>query len=156
MSNSSNELAVVGLGNTLRRDDGIGIHVLSGLQDRLKDISFLNFGIASFGLINFISEFKKVLLIDAMDAGLAPATMKIFRLYEARLYAKEQKLSSHELSLPDLLELYKTLGLATDIQVAGIQVKDSSYGLEMSPELDHAKDRIVEAISEFILSWKGR
>ncbi|MFA5039387.1 MAG: hydrogenase maturation protease [Candidatus Omnitrophota bacterium] len=158
MLNSSREIAVIGLGNTLRRDDGIGIHILSRLQDELKGkVAFLNFGIASFGLINFISEFRKVLLIDAMDAGLKPATMKIFRLDEAETYARQKKLSSHELSLADLLELYKALGLATDVQVAGIQVKDASYGLEMTPELAKAKNRIVQNIKEYILSWnKGQ
>jgi len=148
-------MAVIGLGNTLRRDDGVGIHVLAGLQDELKDykVSFLNFGIASFGLVNFLSGFKKVLLIDAMDAGLAPATMKIFRLKDATVYVKDNKLSSHEISLADLLEVSRTLGLETDIQVAGVQVKDASYGLEMSPELEAAKDHIVEDIKHFVLSW---
>lgn len=154
MVNPSCELAVIGLGNTLRRDDGIGIHILSELQDELKgQASFLNFGIASFGLINFIGEFRKVLLIDAMDAGLKPATMKIFRLGEAGNLLRQEKLSSHELSLADLLELYKSLGLATDVQVAGIQVKDASYGLEMTPELSGAKEAIVQSIKEYIVSW---
>ncbi|MDD5019795.1 MAG: hydrogenase maturation protease [Candidatus Omnitrophica bacterium] len=155
MFDSSHKMAVIGLGNTLRRDDGVGIHVLAGLQDELKDykVSFLNFGIASFGLVNFLSGFKKVLLIDAMDAGLAPATMKIFRLKDATVYVKDNKLSSHEISLADLLEVSRTLGLETDIQVAGVQVKDASYGLEMSPELEAAKDHIVEDIKHFVLSW---
>ena len=154
MANSSSDIAVIGLGNTLRRDDGIGIHVLSGLQDELKgEVFFLNFGIASLGLINFIGAFRKVLLIDAVDAGLKPATMKIFRLDEAGNLIPREKLSSHELSLKDLLKLYQSLGMATDVQVAGIQVKDASCGLEMTPELSAAKNAIVASIKEYILSW---
>jgi len=155
MLDSSRNIAVIGLGNTLRRDDGVGIHLLAELEKELKsrDVSFLNFGIASFGLVNFLGEFRKVLLIDAMDAGFAPATVKIFRLEEAQVYTSQGKISSHEISLADLLEIYKVLGLATDIQVAGVQVKDASYGLEMTPELEKAKKDIVENIKKFVLSW---
>ena len=157
MSSSSEKIAVIGLGNTLRRDDGIGIHVLSLLQDKLdgQEMSFLNFGIASFGLVNTINDFQKVLLIDGIDADLAPATLRIFKLEEASYQTKEKKISSHELSLADLLNLYKTLGVSCDVQIAGIQVKDTSYGLEMTRELETSKARIAEDILKFINTWKA-
>lgn len=152
---ATKKIAVIGLGNTLRRDDGIGIHVLALLEKRLKreGVAFLNFGIATFGLINTIPDFQKVLLIDAIDAGLAPAALKIFRLQEAVYTIKDKKVSSHELSLSDLLALYQTLGISTDVHIAGIQVKDVSYGLEMTDELEGAKSRIAEEIHAFIASY---
>jgi hydrogenase maturation protease len=153
MLSSSKEIAIIGLGNTLRRDDGIGIHVLALLEEKLKEfakISFLNFGIASFGLINTISDFKEVILIDAIDAGLSPATLRIFKIQDALLGLKDKKISSHELSLADLLHLYSTLGLSTEVHIAGIQVKDTSYGLEMSKELERAKVTVADEISVFI------
>ncbi len=155
MSNSSNDIAIIGLGNTLRRDDGIGIHLLAILEDRLKEanVKFLNFGIASFGLINYITDFKKVLLIDAMDAGLEPASLKIFRPNEASYQIKDNKLSSHELSLPDLLSLCSTLKVPTDVHIAGVQVKDTSYGLEMTKELEKSKGHIAEEIRNFLATW---
>ena len=146
-------MAVIGLGNTLRRDDGIGIHVLVLLQERFKQesqISFLNFGIASFGLLNYIQGFKKVLLIDGIDAGLKPAALKIFKLEEASVRIPESKISSHELSLGDLFHLYRALKLSTDVHIAGIQVKDISYGLEMSNALERAKPQVAEEIGAFI------
>lgn len=156
MSSSSNKLAIIGLGNTLRRDDGIGIHVLALLQECLcnQGIAFFNFGIASFGLVNYISDFNKVLLIDAIDADLEPASLKIFKLNEASYQIREKKLSSHEITLSDLLNLYKTLEIPSDVHIAGIQVKDTSYGLEMTGELESAKTRIAEEISKFVDSWK--
>ncbi len=127
MLNSPDRLAIIGLGNTLRRDDGIGIHVLALLQEKLKNqnISLLNFGIASYGLVNDINNFNKVLLIDAIDADLKPATLRIFKLDEASYQTREKKVSSHELSLGDLLNLYKALGISSEVQIAGIQVKMS-------------------------------
>jgi hydrogenase maturation protease len=156
MSDSSKGLAIIGLGSTLRRDDGIGIHILAILQETLKSkkIVFFDFGTASFGLINYMKDFKKVLLIDAIDAGLPAAELKIFMLHEASFLVREKKTSSHELSLSDLLGLCNALGVAADVRIAGIQVKDISYGLEMTDELENAKQRIASEILKFIDSWK--
>ncbi len=155
MSNSSDRIAIIGLGNTLRRDDGVGIHILALLQAALKhrNFSFLNFGIASFGLINTMADFNKVLLIDAIDAGLNPADLKIFGLNEASYFTKEKKLSAHELSLGDLLGLCLMLGVTADVHIAGIQVKDISYGLEMTVELEKAQHRIAHEILKFVSDW---
>jgi hydrogenase maturation protease len=155
MSASSKGLAVIGLGSTLRRDDGVGVHVLALLQEMIKGkkIAFLNFGTASLGLVNYMKEFKKVLLIDAIDAGLSPAELRIFKFHEVAAVARERKVSSHELSLGDLLGLCDALGVAADVRVAGIQVQDTSYGLEMSGELQAAVTRIAGEIQKFIESW---
>jgi hydrogenase maturation protease len=155
MSASSEDLAVIGLGNTWRRDDGVGVHVLALLREMLKGkkIAFLNFGTASLGLVNYMKEFKKVLLIDAIDAGLPPAELRIFKFHEVAAVVREKKVSSHELSLGDLLGLCDALGVAADVRVAGIQVKDVSYGLEMTGELETAKQRITGEIHKFIDSW---
>ena len=113
MSGSSERLAVVGLGSPLRRDDGVGIHLLAMLRRSLKGkrIAFYDFGTASLGLVNLIKGFRKVLLIDAIDAGLAPAELRIFKLHEASFFVREKKLSSHELSLGHLLGMCHALVL---------------------------------------------
>jgi hydrogenase maturation protease len=155
-NNKQDRIAVIGLGNTLRRDDGIGIHILALLQEKFKHnkkISFLNFGIASFGLLNYFDNFKKVLLIDAIEAGFKPATLKIFKLQDASYEIVEKKISSHELTLSDLFRLYQMLKISADVYVAGIQVKDTSYGLEMSSALEKAQSRVVEELSAFIASF---
>lgn len=154
MSNSS-KIAVIGLGNTFRRDDGIGIRILDLLRESLgdADISFLDFGIASFGLINTLREYGKVLLVDAIDAGLEPGTLKIFRFQEADCALRDKTVSTHELSLGDLINLYEALGLSTDVFIAGIQVKDVSYGEEMTEELESGKSRLAGQIRDFLVPW---
>jgi hydrogenase maturation protease len=157
MCSTSNlsKVAVIGLGNTLRRDDGIGIRILDLLRESIKDadISFLDFGIASFGLLSTLQEFGKVLLVDAIDAGLKPGTLKIFRFKEADCALRDKTVSTHELSLGDLINLYEALGLSTDVVVAGIQVKDVSYGEEMTEELESGKSRLAEQIRDFLVPW---
>lgn len=155
MSHSSAKTAVVGLGSFLCRDDAVGIHVLEALRARIKDdrFAFLDYGAASAGLVAVLGEYDRALLIDAMDAGLAPGLCRIFRLEEAHVHIREEKLSSHEMSLADLLGLIRTLGLKTDVRIAGIQVKDVSHGLEMTQELAAAEAGVVDQVAAFLSSW---
>lgn len=155
MTKASKKVAVIGLGNTLHRDDGIGIHLLQLLEDKIPNsgISFMNFGVASLGLLNHLSSFSKILLVDAIDAGLEPGALRIFRLSDAASRVKDKKLVSRELPLADLCRLYEAFGFNADVQIAGVQVKDISYGLEMTKELETAKERLAEEITSFLAEW---
>ena len=144
--------AVIGLGNILRRDDGIGIIILESLLDFLKKkgIIYLNFGTASFDLIHRIGEFDAVLLIDAIDASLPAGTLKIFELGDISYCLKGSGTSTHEFDLRSIFELYVKLDLKTKIYVAGIQVEDISWEEGLTLPLQKKKDGIAKQISSFI------
>lgn len=144
--------AVIGIGNTLRRDDGIGIVILESLLDfhKRNGTAYLNFGIASFDLLHRIQNYNKVLLIDGINASLIPGELRIFELSKIEYDLKSSVISSHELNLKDLFALSKNLGIKAKIYVAGIQIKDASFGEGLSEELENKKEEIVDGISEFI------
>ncbi len=152
MSNSSKKLAVIGLGNTLRRDDGIGIIILESLLNsfRREGADYLNFGIASFDLVHRLGEYDIVLLIDGIDAVFPPGELKIFELKDIAYVSKEAPLSTHEFDLKSLFELYTRFELKSKIYVAGIQVQDTSYGEGLSPELKARLGKILQEINCFI------
>jgi len=149
---SDKKIAVIGLGNTLRRDDGIGIIILESLLNsfRREGTDYLNFGIASFDLVHRLGEYEIVLLIDGIDAGLPPGELKIFELKDIAYVSKESPASTHEFDLKSLFELYKRFELRSKIYVAGIQVQDTSYGEGLSPELNARLGKILQEISCFI------
>ncbi len=148
----SKKKAVIGLGNTLRRDDGIGIFVLESLGDSYKKegIDYLNFGIASFDLLHRIRDYDTALLIDGINAGLPAGELKIFELDKIEYDLKSSISSSHEIDLKSIIELYKKLGIHTKIYVAGIQVSDVSYGEGLTEALKDKKNDIVKDVSAFI------
>ncbi|RJP29628.1 MAG: hydrogenase maturation protease [Candidatus Omnitrophota bacterium] len=152
MSNLSKVFSVIGLGNTLRRDDGIGIVVLESLLQfyREENVDYLNFGTASFNLVNKIKDYKAVLLIDGIDAGLLPGELKIFDLQDICYNTEDCNSSTHELNLTSLFELSRKLGLKTKIYVAGIQVQDTGWGEGLSPAVNNNRQDIIENISFFI------
>lgn len=145
-------IAVIGIGNPLRRDDGIGITVLESLLKfyRKKDIDYLNFGSASFDLLHRLKDYDTVLLIDGINAGLEFSELKIFELKDVNYNLKESTGSTHEISLNDIFKLSQNLGIKTKIYVAGIQTEDISFGEGLSSSLKNKKEEIVEKIKDFI------
>ncbi len=151
----SNKIAVIGLGNTLRRDDGIGIIILESLLNHYKHeaIDYLNFGIASFDLIHRLQNYNVALLIDGIAAGLPAGELRIFGLEEAFFIERdgqEVMVSSHELNLKDIFRLTRNLGIKTKIYVAGIQIEDIGFGESLSDLLKEKLAGIIRQIDKFI------
>jgi hydrogenase maturation protease len=154
------KVAVIGIGNPLRRDDGIGITVLESLLKFYSkiDIDYLNFGSASFDLLHRLKDYRTVLLIDGMNAGLEFGELKIFELEDAKFDLKESAGSTHEIGLNDMFKLSRKLGIKTKIYVAGIQTEDISFGEGLSSSLENRKEEIIKKIEQFIdvLIIKGK
>jgi len=146
------KVAVIGIGNTLRRDDGIGIIVLESLLDfyKRKDIDYLNFSSASFDLLYRIKSYGVVLLIDGINAGLNAGKVLISELKDIEYKVNNSVTSTHELNLKDIFEFSKELGIKTKIYVAGIQVGDTSFGEGLSDALKNKEKNIIKKISAFI------
>ena len=148
----SKKIAVVGIGNTFRRDDGIGIIILESLLKFYKreQIDYLNFGIASFDLIHKMRDYDTFILIDGINANLSAGEMKIFELTDVGYKPNILAVSTHEFNLKDIFELFKKLAPKTKVYVAGIQVADTSYGEDLSEGLKYKKEDLVRQVSKFI------
>jgi hydrogenase maturation protease len=148
----SKKQAVIGLGNLLRRDDGIGIMILESLLNFYKrqDLDYLNFGSASFDLLHRLKAYDKALLIDGVDAGLGTAELLISELKDIEYKLDNFVTSTHELNLKSIFELSKNLRLKTKIYVAGIQVGDTSFGEGLSMALKSKLEDIIKEIAAFV------
>ena len=148
----SKRIAVIGLGNALRRDDGIGIIILESLLMFYKrnDIDYLNFGNASFDLLHRLKNYDSVLLIDGIHAGLDIGEVKISRLEDIEYKLGDFVTSTHELNLKSIFELSKNLGIKARIYVSGIEVRDTSFGEGLSEALNNKKEDILKEIIAFI------
>jgi hydrogenase maturation protease len=147
------KIAVIGLGNTLRRDDGIGVVILESLLNHYQraNIDYLNFGSASFDLLHRLQDYDIALLIDGISAGtLAAGQLKIFILDEVSFSEEDGAISSHELNLKDIFKLAQKLQIKTKIYVAGIQVEDVSFGLSLSSALSSKLADLTKQVDKFI------
>ena len=148
----SKKIAVIGIGNTLRRDDGIGIIILKSLLKfyKRKDIDYFDFGGTSFDLLHRIEAYDKVLLIDGISANLSVGQLLIRELKDIEYKLNNSVTSTHEFNLKSMFELSKKLGIKTKIYLAGIQVRDTSFGQGISEALKNKKKEIIRQVSIFI------
>ena len=140
---------VIGVGNLLLRDEGVGIHAVQELQKRVlpPDVEVIDAGVAGVGLLDFFSGAQKLVLIDAAEMGLEPGAVVRFTPEDVRFQSGDLKFSTHDVALPEVLALARALNRCpSEVVIIGIQPKEISWGTELTPELQAAVPRIVELV----------
>ena len=135
------KIGVIGLGNPLRRDDGIGLLLLLYLQKNKKTLSktieFIDGGTSGMNLIHLLGNYDTVLLLDAVDFNGTPGQLKKFTLDEIKNQKIQLFLSTHE---PDFLTVFTMLKefkkTPPHLVILGVQPKDISHGTGLSKEVN--------------------
>lgn len=153
--NPTPRIVVVGVGNLLLKDEGIGIHAVKALQEinLPADVRLIDGG-TSPDLISYTQAGDKLIIIDAAKAGGAPGT--IYRFHPEDLAAERQTLTSaHELGVPQNLKLMSLLGNEPgETIIIGIEPGEIGAGLELSPVLNQKMPEIVQVVlKEIGLPW---
>ena len=145
---AQSDILILGIGNILLKDEGVGVHVVNKLKEMpLPDnVEVLDGGTAGLDLTDFIANRKKVIVIDAVKAGEKPGT--IYRLTEKNLNIKPKAIMSfHEIDFLDALHMSEVMGdKPKETIVIGIEPKDMSDGIELSPEIKERIPRIIELV----------
>ena len=141
---------VLGIGNPILQDDGVGIHVINELRPLLKN-SKITVDIAYTGginLLDMIRGFDKVILVDAIkNENCKTGEVKCFTLAEAPAVHSN---NPHDISLSEALHLAKQLGeqhLPKEIVVIGIAVKNTrDFGEHLTSEVAAAVPNAVTMV----------
>jgi len=124
-----NKFMILGVGNSLRHDDGIGVAAIKLLQqENLSNVDLIDGGVDGLGLIDVIKKYPRALIIDAVDMKLVPGAVKLFSAHDAKIKIKNDALSTHGFGLAQTLGLLEKLGCKTEIKIIGIQPQDVSFG----------------------------
>lgn len=139
MSGSEAPLVVLGVGNLLLRDDGVGVHVVEELQ-RLADrgeavlppgTELVDGGTLGPGLLPYVAAARAIVLVDAIDVGLAPGMIRTLD-GDALAAAAGRWPAGH--GLDGLLAAARMLDPAPGpIALVGIQAAEIEAGLDLSP-----------------------
>jgi hydrogenase maturation protease len=144
---------VIGVGNRLLKDEGVGIHVLQALEKETlpPDVHLFDGGICGIGLLDFFQGASKALLIDAADMNRKPGTILRFTPETLRAQAREIKFSTHDIGVAEVLELAKALGQSPEeVVIIGIQPKEIDWGTELTPEVQASIPKVLQIIREEI------
>jgi len=150
VSDPGGPVLVLGIGNTLLRDEGVGVRVVRELQAGAAtsplpdDVRLVDGGTLGLDLLPLVEEARALLFVDALDAGAEPGS--VFVLRGAELAARlNGKLSAHQVGVGDLVAVARLRGtLPARTSFAGIQPAEVEVGLELSPAVAAALPHLLE------------
>jgi hydrogenase maturation protease len=160
--NGNARTIVMGLGNTLNRDEGLGVYALNALEIYLKenmteslnpDLEFVDGGALGLNLLPWVEECSHLLVLDAINAHKDPGTLIELQKEQIPLYTGI-KMSDHQITFQEVLGLASFRGkLPEHLHMIGIQPVDISIGVEISPEVMATMPKIQERAVKVLVEW---
>lgn len=145
------EILVMGVGNLVLRDEGVGIHVIDFLQRRgvPQGVDLLDGGTGGIALIGTLQEYRRVILIDATLDGNAPGTIRHLKPRYSHDYPP--LLSAHEIGLKEMIEAMMIQEQIPEIDLIAVSVVNvKEVGLHLTPEVAQAIPHIGEMVLQLI------
>lgn len=140
---------VLGLGNILLKDEGIGVRAIEAIKERFilpKGVECLDGGVAGLNLLPVIAGFDRLIIIDAVAKGSPPGTIERIRWREVKQVARLGA-TTHQIGAAELLSIAEFQGGAPrSIVIIGIAPLDVSYGEEPTELIKASLPGLIDAV----------
>ena len=150
-------IAVVGIGNNLLQDDGVGIHALHHFETHHADpgVCCLDAGTVGLALMDRLANLRGLVAVDAMRLGKPPGTISVFQGEAMDEHLRNHHGSVHELGLSDILDALRLCGdLPAHRALVGIEPETIDWGTEPTSTVATVIPEAVDAIHDLITTWK--
>lgn len=140
---------VIGLGNLLRGDDGVGVRLAQMLAKESwpDEVEVIDGGTPGLGLVPLLEGRQRVILVDAADIGQPPGTFRRFTLEEVLLPGDELHLAIHAAGLREALLLATALKIVPDqLVIFGVQPASIDWHNGLSPPVEAALPELISAV----------
>ena len=133
----SPKTTVLGVGNLLLSDEGVGVHVARELMgmELPPGVSVVEGGTAGLNLLHLIRDADRLIVIDAVQGEGAPATVYRFDMDDIQDKGRGLIASVHSLGVREVLDLCALTGKGPQTTVIGIEPKSMGIGTELSDEV---------------------
>ncbi len=147
---SHRKTVILGIGNVLLSDEGIGVHVANELMQRElpPEVSVVEGGTDGFRLLNVITEADRLIVVDAVRGGDKPGTIYRFDIEDVRNSPAGFKTSVHQIGILEVIDLSGLIGKTPHTTVIGIEPKSLEMSLELTPEIMAKVPRVIELVLE--------
>jgi hydrogenase maturation protease len=141
-------IGIIGIGNPLRKDDGIGLILLDYIKkdanDFPKTVSFVDGGTGGMNLLHVFNRFDLVILLDAVHFEGTPGHTRFFTFNDIQNKKKVSTVSTHNADLFQIIRLGQKINeCPKNIFVFGVQPADVSYGKGLTKPLQDGLENIV-------------
>ena len=151
-----NSIVVLGVGNILLTDEGLGVHVVEDLKANYTftpQISLIDGGTMGMELLTYMRGMKKILLIDAVNGGEAPGTIYEFPHRELEQYFTDH-ISVHEVGMQDILRIRAIQeNPLEDAIVIGVEPESLDVGFEPSVPGQKALPEVKDCVLRVLREW---
>lgn len=150
-----NEVLVLGIGNYLMGDEGVGVHFINRIAKTQfpEDTSFIDGGTGGFTLIPYIENHKKVIIVDATMDNKEEGTITLLKPRFSDDFPIS--LSGHNFGLKDMVEILSMLDTMPEIYLYTITIlKMEPMSMKLSPKVDAAIEKVTAQIVQQIENFK--
>ncbi len=148
---------VLGIGNILLADEGVGIHTLTYLEKHYQLpalVKLLDGGTLSFTLSQDLASADQLVVVDAAHMGEAPGVVHTYVDDEFDVFIGKAKLSAHEVGLADLIDItHLTENMPKHRALVGIQPQEMGWGEQPTPVVEAALPTAAQAIVDLYHNW---
>lgn len=149
---------ILGIGNVLWADEGFGIRTIEELHARYtfpETVRVMDGGTQGIFLLPWVRDAKRLLIFDAIDFGLAPATIKVIRGDEVPRFMGARKVSMHQAGFQEVLSSAQlTDDLPEDLVLIGVQPELlDDYGGSLRDSVKAKIDPAIDLAMEILAEW---
>lgn len=146
----SKKILILGVGNLLMSDEGVGVHVAQKMteMDFPPEVEVLEGGTDGFGLMHVLLQADRVILVDAVKGGGEPGSIYRFEIEDCPPFPDIFKTSVHQISILEVINLSGLLGSTPRTTIFGVEPRCMEMGMELSPEVEAKIPRVIELIKE--------
>ncbi|GAB4535787.1 MAG: HyaD/HybD family hydrogenase maturation endopeptidase [Thermodesulfovibrionia bacterium] len=149
-------VGVLGIGNILLSDDGIGVHVIRRLKDRYRfpdNVRLIDGGTMGLDLLPFLEDIERLIIIDAVNLNKPYGTVEIITVDRIPTILNS-KLSVHQIGISDLFFAMRIKGLPIkEVMLIGIQPGSLEVGTEPSEEIKAGIETVIDHIINKMREW---
>jgi hydrogenase maturation protease len=141
---------ILGVGNLLLSDEGVGVHVANKLMemDLPAGVEVIEGGTDGFRLMNVVTEADRLIVVDAVKGGSPPGSIYRFDIKDAPSSPDVFKTSVHQIGILEVVHLSELIGQTPETTVIGVEPGSLEMGMELSPEVQEKIPKIIELILE--------
>lgn len=143
-------LRIIGIGNILRGDDGIGPYIIKELEkENLPDcIELIDIGSDAFSIIDYFAGKQPVLVLDCAQMGESPGKIIKFEVKDNNLSILDKAISIHGFGFSDVYKMALSLYESVPCTVIGIQPKSIEFNTGLSNEVRQKVPSIIKMVIE--------
>lgn len=147
------KVLVLGIGNILQGDDGLGVHIVNRIEESgvslPRDVEIIDGGTAGFDLLPLMEGRERIIVVDAVRGDGTPGS--IYRFRPENAVETRSAFSLHEVGLTEVIRTLRLLGSNPDIEIIGIIPEDIEVtDIKISAAVQNAIPKAIELILDAV------